>query len=59
VSDPLIFPIIILAISGQHPLHDAADGFFLALKQQVNVIRHQDNMHTDKMAIVPFVLSEE
>jgi hypothetical protein len=37
----LVPAIVILAIPGQHPLHNVPDGLSLPLDQQVNVVRHQ------------------
>lgn len=36
-----VLAIVILAVSGEEPLHDSADGVLLPLDKQMNVIRHQ------------------
>ena len=41
MTDLLMFTIVVLTVSGQHPMHDAPDCVRLALNQQVHVIGHQ------------------
>ena len=41
MADLLVLTVVILAVGGQHPLHDPADGIVLHLDQEVNVVRHQ------------------
>ena len=36
-----VLAIVILAVRGEEPLHDSADGVLLPLDEHMNVIRHQ------------------
>jgi len=36
-----VFPIVVLAVAGQHAMHHSADWIFAAFDQQVNVVGHQ------------------
>jgi hypothetical protein len=41
MSNSLISPVIVLAVTSQQSLHDTANRVFLPLDQQMNVISHQ------------------
>ena len=41
VADLLIFPIVVLSVTRQHSLHDAANRICLTLDQQVHMIGHE------------------
>ena len=41
VPDLALLPVIVLAVAGQHSLHDPADRFPLPFDQEMKVIRHQ------------------
>src|SRR6185503_19715689 len=41
VADLFVLAIVILAVAGQHSLHDSAKGIVLHLDQEMDVIRHQ------------------
>lgn len=41
VTDFSVFTIVVLTVTGQHPMHDAPDGVRLPLNQQMHVIGHE------------------
>ena len=41
VADPGVLSIVILAVGGQHSLHDPVDRIVAHLEQQVDVVGHQ------------------
>jgi hypothetical protein len=41
MTDFSVFTIVVLTVTGQHPMHDAPDCVRLPLKQQVHMIGHE------------------
>lgn len=40
MTHTLLFAVVVLAVTGQHSLHNVPDRFRLPLDQQVQVVRH-------------------
>ena len=41
MPDPGVLAVVVLAVAGQHPLHDTANRIVLHLDQKMNVVEHQ------------------
>jgi len=58
MADPFVSPVVILTVTGQHPLHDTRRLFPPGARSIDGRDSSSGNTHRDKMAIVPFDYQE-